>query len=218
MTEPAFRSEQAATESDPFAAVYEADDVPFSEPGSGRCSWSPAWAATWWRRRPPCRSAPARRSPRWARRPRPSRRTPPPRTAAPRRSTRQADLGPARRLLRRRGRQEARGAALRHAAALPVARLRPGGRHRPAAAEKYGDRWSSSTRRSTWTTTPTRGCASRCGASSSDGAVAVHRLEERHDRRAARGVLRAQGVRARGARRPMGGAPAADRVRPDPGR
>ena len=33
VTEPAFRSEQAATESDPFAAVYEAEDVPFSEPG-----------------------------------------------------------------------------------------------------------------------------------------------------------------------------------------
>ena len=33
VTEPAFRSEQAATESDPFAAVYEANDVPFGEPG-----------------------------------------------------------------------------------------------------------------------------------------------------------------------------------------
>jgi hypothetical protein len=33
VTEPAFRSQQAATEKDPFAAVYEADRVPFSSPG-----------------------------------------------------------------------------------------------------------------------------------------------------------------------------------------
>jgi hypothetical protein len=33
VTEPAFRSQQAATEKDPFAAVYEADRVPFSAPG-----------------------------------------------------------------------------------------------------------------------------------------------------------------------------------------
>jgi hypothetical protein len=33
VTEPAFRSQQAATEQDPFAAVYEADRVPFSSPG-----------------------------------------------------------------------------------------------------------------------------------------------------------------------------------------
>ena len=33
ITEPAFRSEQAATEQDPFAAVYAADDVPFPKAG-----------------------------------------------------------------------------------------------------------------------------------------------------------------------------------------
>src|SRR4030095_4385456 len=33
VTEPAFRSQQAATEKEPFAAVYEADRAPVSSPG-----------------------------------------------------------------------------------------------------------------------------------------------------------------------------------------
>ena len=44
-----------------------------------------------------------------------------------------AALGHARALVRRRGRQEAGGAAVRHAAAVPVAGLRPGGRRRARA-------------------------------------------------------------------------------------
>ena len=58
--------------------------------------------------------------------------------------------------------QEAGRAAVRHAAAVPVARLRPRDRHRAAAqGEVRRPDGRSSTRRSTSTTTPTRACGRR---------------------------------------------------------
>ena len=69
----------------------------------------------------------------------------------------------AREVVRRRRRQEAGRAAVRDPAAVPVARLRPGGRRRAADEGEVrrpdGLHPPGGLRR---TTTPTRGCASRC--------------------------------------------------------
>ena len=79
------------------------------------------------------------------------RRRQPDRHAPPRRQ------GPAGRRLRRRARQEARRHHVRHAAAVPEPRLRPGGRRRRAGQGEPRPRTSpSSTRRSTTTTRSTR--------------------------------------------------------------
>ena len=134
---PPYRSQQAATEADPFAAVYAAQ-VPFGKPGRYSV------LAVTLRRRQAGRRA-ERRS----------------RSSAPR-SDKMPDVGePApkvqtdtvasaggdveaidtrrpterhARRLRRAGRHEARRAAVRDAAAVPVARLRPGRRRGAAAA------------------------------------------------------------------------------------
>ena len=107
-------------------------------------------------------------------------------------------------LVRRRGRQEAGRAAVRDPAAVPVARLRPGGRHRAAAQgastatevefihqEVYVDN------------DPNKGLRAPLEAfQPADRAVAVRGRRRREDHRAARGLVRPEGVRERASRPP----------------
>ena len=137
ITDPPFRSKQAATETDPFSAVYAAAGAVHQE--------GPVVGAD---RHPVGRRAGGRADPAQGRRqgrgPDPGRSARP----APKVQTDTIDSAkgdeekidtrrPARaraapRVVRRRGRQEAGRAAVLHAAAVPVARLRAGDRHRAA--------------------------------------------------------------------------------------
>ena len=137
LTEARYRSQQAATEKSPFAAIYEAQ-VPFAQPGiynvlivsdvGGKRDAATLGAKVIaeddhipdvGERAPKVRRTRAARSRAtsacWTRASRPGARA-------------------GREVVRRRGRQEAGGAAVLHAAAVPVARVRPGHR-RDAPAE-----------------------------------------------------------------------------------
>ena len=170
LTDARYRSKQAATTEDPFVAVYGAD-VEFPKRGQyavlattkqpdGTLTGATGQVAGLHRGRGP---DPARRrqgaeGPHGHAGDRQGRRRED-------RHARAAERHARGRLRRRRG-QEAGRAAVLDAAAVPVARVRPGDRHR-AADEVQVRRpdGPSSTRRSTSTTTSTRACASRCGSS-----------------------------------------------------
>src|SRR3954454_8495582 len=116
----------------------------------------------------------------------------------------------ARRELQGRPRPQARGAAVRHAAAVPVARLRAGGRHR-AADEAAVRRPDDLHPRGGLSRQPDREgpppAASR--VQPADRAVAVHDRPRRADRGAARGLVRRERVPAGGPGRAAIGAAAA---------
>ena len=174
ITEGRYRSRQAAEETDPFAAVYQAN-VQFDQKGPWAVLAVTQTGNTFV-------AAPANvtvvdeeggRDPR--------RRRGGAEGGDRHAGLRRRQRGPARHAHaaerharaepRQGGRQEARGAAVLDPAALPVARLRAGDRHRRCSSRpSTATRSSSSTRRSTSTTIRTRGCASRwrpsgCGPS-----------------------------------------------------
>ena len=165
-----FRSQAGRDGGDPFAAVYAAQ-VPLREPGAysvmavslvdGKPVAAPARSTSLAPR--------ADRDPggRRARR-RAWRRTRSLGARRPRRDrhARSRPARPAREFARRGAGQEARRAAVRHAAAVRVARVRARGRRgAPARGPLRRPDRPSSTRRSTSTTTRTKGCASRCSGS-----------------------------------------------------
>ena len=137
MTDPPYRSRQAATETDLFAAVYARPGA-FPKPGHWSVltvtqSGGGSLAAPDAGRGRHARQGPDPRG----RRGRPEGRRPTrsPRPRATRSRSTPAIPTAARRctgVLRRRRRQEAGRAAVRDAAAVPVARLRPRDRHRAA--------------------------------------------------------------------------------------
>ena len=141
LTQGRYRSKQAATEADPFAAVYAAQ-VPFKKPGKysilavtkdgAKTVAAPGQVnvvSKAARPHPRGRRAHAEGADRHQ--------GVGPAATSPR-STRAAARRHAREVVRLRGRQEAGRADHRHAAAVPVARLRPGGRRREQMKSRYG--------------------------------------------------------------------------------
>src|SRR5215218_1046155 len=184
VTDAPYRSQQAATEADPFAAVYAAQ-VPLGKPGSysvmavtlvgGKPVAAPSQikVITSAQDKIPEVRGRERRSDRHA----------------------PADQRHARRLLQG-GRQEARRAAVRDAAAVPVARLRAGRRRGAAAARPVRRPGAVHPPGGLRGQRPEQGPARAAAAvQPADGALAVRRRRGREDHRATRGLVRPRRVR-----------------------